>query len=164
MLAYPFNWRVRWPRPARVPLFSLGQGTSKSMWPQREGRGWLTRYRPREVRNSIYRYRKIHIDYRSKFLYRFISPISIIYGNTSWLYYVYSAAILWQMHLTSILMLWSPSIMWAGPLIFLSTTTGDVWIIPSFQIWGYMLHVKHISCHHELWTASVSHPSSSLNS
>ena len=37
MLANPFNWRVRWPRPARVPLFSLGlQGTSKSMWPQRE--------------------------------------------------------------------------------------------------------------------------------
>ena len=32
--------------------------------------GWLTRYRPLEVRNSIYRYRKIHIDYRSKFLYR----------------------------------------------------------------------------------------------
>ena len=45
--------------------------------------GWLTRYRPREVRNSIYRYRKIHIDYGSEFLYRFISPISIIYGNTS---------------------------------------------------------------------------------
>ena len=44
--------------------------------------GWLTCYRPREVRNSIYRYRKIHIDYRSKFLYRFISSISIIYGNT----------------------------------------------------------------------------------
>ena len=44
--------------------------------------GWLTRYCPREVRNSIYRYRKIHIHYRSKFLYRFISPISIIYGNT----------------------------------------------------------------------------------
>ena len=44
--------------------------------------GWLTRYRPREVRNSIYRYRKIHIYYRSKFLYRFISFISIIYGNT----------------------------------------------------------------------------------
>ena len=44
--------------------------------------GWLTRYPPREVRNSIYRYRKIHIDYRSKFLYRFISPILIIYGNT----------------------------------------------------------------------------------
>ena len=44
--------------------------------------GWLTRYRPREVRNSIYRYRKIDIDYRSKFSYRFISPISIIYGNT----------------------------------------------------------------------------------
>ena len=44
--------------------------------------GWLTRYPPREVRNSIYRYLKIHINYRSKFLYRFISPISIIYGNT----------------------------------------------------------------------------------
>ena len=44
--------------------------------------GWLTRYRPREVRNSIYRYRKIHIDYRSKVLYRFITTISIIYGNT----------------------------------------------------------------------------------
>ena len=42
--------------------------------------GWLTCYRPREVRNSIYRYRKIHIDYRSKFLYRYIS---IIYGNTN---------------------------------------------------------------------------------
>ena len=24
--------------------------------------------------------------------------------------------------------------------------TGDVWIIPSFQIWGYVLHVEHISC------------------
>ena len=45
--------------------------------------GWLTRYHPREVRNSIYRYRKIHINYRSKFLYRFISPILIIYGNTN---------------------------------------------------------------------------------
>ena len=45
--------------------------------------GWLTHYRPHKVRNSIYRYRKIHIDYRSKFLYRIISPISIIYGNTN---------------------------------------------------------------------------------
>ena len=27
-----------------------------------------------------------------------------------------------------------------------STTTRDVWIIPSFQIWGYVLHVEHISC------------------
>ena len=32
--------------------------------------GWLTHYRPPEVRNSIYRHKKIHIDYRSKFLYR----------------------------------------------------------------------------------------------
>ena len=25
-------------------------------------------------------------------------------------------------------------------------TTADVWIIPSFQLWGHMLHVEHISC------------------
>ena len=25
-------------------------------------------------------------------------------------------------------------------------TTGDVWIIPSFRIWGYMLHVERVSC------------------
>ena len=24
--------------------------------------------------------------------------------------------------------------------------TRDVWIIPSFRIWGYVLHVEHISC------------------
>ena len=24
--------------------------------------------------------------------------------------------------------------------------TGGVWIIPSFRIWGYVLHVEHISC------------------
>ena len=81
MLANPFNWRVRWPRPARVPLFSLGLRYLEVH--VATAGGWLTRYRPREVRNSIYRYRKIHIDYRSKFLYRFISPISIIYGNTN---------------------------------------------------------------------------------
>ena len=44
----------------------------------------LTHYCRREVRNSINRYRKIHIDYRSKFSYRFISFISIIYGNTNY--------------------------------------------------------------------------------
>ena len=25
-------------------------------------------------------------------------------------------------------------------------TTGDVWVIPSFRIWDYVLHVEHISC------------------
>ena len=45
--------------------------------------GCLTHYCPREVRYSIYRYKKINIDYRSKFSYRFISSISIIYGNTT---------------------------------------------------------------------------------
>ena len=80
-IANPFNWRVRWPRPVRIPLISqglevLGVACGHS------GR-LLTHYRPREVRNSIYQYRKIHIDYRSKVSYRFISTISIIYGNTS---------------------------------------------------------------------------------
>ena len=75
-----FNWRV----PARVPLFSLGL---KVPWSPcghsgRLSEVVLTHYRRREVRHSIYRYRKIHIDYRSKFLYRFISSTSIIYGNT----------------------------------------------------------------------------------
>ena len=41
---------------------------------------------------------------------------------------------------------WSASTMWAGPLIFSSTTTRDVWIIPSFRIWDYVLHVEHVSC------------------
>ena len=40
--------------------------------------GWLTRYRPREVRNSIYRYRKIHIDYYRLLIEIFIS-IYIVY-------------------------------------------------------------------------------------
>ena len=30
MLANPFNWCVRWPRPARVPLFSLGLKVPRS--------------------------------------------------------------------------------------------------------------------------------------
>ena len=74
-----FNWRV----PARVPLFSLGLKAPRSGPCGHSGRlseVVLTHYRRREVRNSIYRYRKIHIDYRSKFSYRFIS---IIYGNTN---------------------------------------------------------------------------------
>ena len=29
--------------------------------------------------------------------------------------------------------------------IFMATT-GDDWIIPSFRIWDYMLHVEHVSC------------------
>ena len=74
-----FNWRV----PARVPLFSLGLKAPRSDPCGHSGRlseVVLTHYRRREVRNSIYRYRKIHIEYRSKFSYRFIS---IIYGNTT---------------------------------------------------------------------------------
>ena len=84
-----FNWRV----PARVPLFSLGLKAPRSGPCGHSGRlseVVLTHYRRREVRNSIYRYRKIHIDYRSKFSYRFISFISIIYGNTIYMYvYIY---------------------------------------------------------------------------
>ena len=33
-----------------------------------------------------------------------------------------------------------------GPFNLFMATTGDVWIIPSFQIGGYVLHVQHISC------------------
>ena len=55
--------------PARVPLFSLGPKVPRS--PCGHSGRLLTHYRQREVRNSIYRYRKIHIDYRSKFSYRF---------------------------------------------------------------------------------------------
>ena len=58
------------------------------------------------------------------------------------------------------------STMWVGPLISSSTSTGDVWIFPSSQIWGYMLYVEYISCvvTHESWPTSVSHSFSSLNS
>ena len=33
-----------------------------------------------------------------------------------------------------------------GSFNLLMTVTGDVWIIPSIRIWGYLLHVEHISC------------------
>ena len=73
-----FNWRVQWPRPARVPLLSLRLNI---LWvPCGHSGRLLTHYHPREVRNSIYTYRKIHIDYQSKVSYRFIS---IIYGDTT---------------------------------------------------------------------------------
>ena len=37
-----------------------------------------------------------------------------------------------------------PYYYWAGPVTM--ATTGDFWIIPSFRIWGYVLHAEHISC------------------
>ena len=75
-----FHWRV----PARVPLFSLGLKVPRSPCGHcgRLSNVVFTHYRRREVRDSIYRYRKIHIDYRSKFSYQFTWPVSIIYGNT----------------------------------------------------------------------------------
>ena len=33
-----------------------------------------------------------------------------------------------------------------GSIRSLMATTGGAWIIPSFQIWGYVLYVEHISC------------------
>ena len=33
-----------------------------------------------------------------------------------------------------------------GSFNLIMPTTGGVWIIPSFWIWGYVLHVEHISC------------------
>ena len=41
---------------------------------------------------------------------------------------------------------WSPSTMWADHFIFSSATTGDVWLIPSFRIWVYVLYVEYVSC------------------
>ena len=40
---------------------------------------------------------------------------------------------------------WSPSTMWAGPLILLHNCR-DVWIIPSFRIRDYILHAEHAPC------------------
>ena len=33
-----------------------------------------------------------------------------------------------------------------GSFNLFMATTGDVWIIPSFRIWDYVLHVEHVSC------------------
>ena len=48
--------------------------------------------------------------------------------------------------------------MWMGPFIFSSVTTGDISMIPSYGIWGYMLHVEHMSCVITNCVTSVSHP------
>ena len=54
--------------------------------------------------------------------------------------------------------------MWAGPSIFSSTNTGDVWIIPSFFNWGsYAACWACFMWHHKYWPISASHPFS-LNS
>ena len=37
-----------------------------------------------------------------------------------------------------------PSTLWMDPLNFVSASTRDVWIIPSFRIWINVLHVEHI--------------------
>ena len=36
--------------------------------------------------------------------------------------------------------------MWVGLISFYGHHRGDTWIIPSFRIWGYVLHAEHISC------------------
>ena len=49
--------------------------------------------------------------------------------------------------------------MWAGPLIFSSTTNGDVWISPYFLIWGYVIMCAcwaRFMCHHKLLPTSES--------
>ena len=78
-----------WSWPARVPLFSIKLPGSNSRYSESHV-PWcghsgmlLTQYHPREVRNSIYRYRKFHINYRSKYPYRFISTVSIVYWNSN---------------------------------------------------------------------------------
>ena len=62
-----------------------------------------------------------------------------------------------QVSLGDFLRWWPPSAMKAGPSIYLCA--GDVWIIPSFRFWDYVLHVERISCvitncgHHQ-WVIS----------
>ena len=54
--------------------------------------------------------------------------------------------------------------LWAGPSIFSSATTGDVWITPYLPIWGNMLNVGHVSMrHHGLRPTAVTHPFSPLH-
>ena len=58
----------------------------------------------------------------------------------------------------------SPSVMWAGPLIFHGYHRGCL-NNPIFSNLGlYAACWAHFMCHHELWPISVSHPFSSLNS
>ena len=53
----------------------------------------------------------------------------------------------WELRPSIFLRWWSLSTMWAGPLSFQAPgTSRDVWIIPSFPIWGYVVHVEHVSC------------------
>ena len=51
-----------------------------------------------------------------------------------------------------------------GSFVLCKATTGDVWIIPSFRVWDYVLHVDHVSCVITMWATSVNHPFSSLKS
>ena len=54
-----------------------------------------------------------------------------------------------------------------GSFNLFMATTRDVWIIPSFLIWSYVLHVEHVSCvivNCGQYQWSVSHPFSFLNS
>ena len=41
---------------------------------------------------------------------------------------------------------WPPSTNVGGSFNLFMATTGDVWIIPCFRIWNYVLHVDHVSC------------------
>ena len=66
-------------------------------------------------------------------------------GVTSNLHY-HIANLSWVRVYVLFLSWWPPATMWSDALIFISTTTRDVWIILSFLIWGYVLHVGHSSC------------------
>ena len=85
---------------------------------------------------------------------------------------------LWDLYLSW----WPPSKICVRPVIFLSATTGKSEIIPmssvlkkvdklnlslslslSFRIWGYVLHVEHVSCV-KSGSILVNHPFSFLNS
>ena len=58
----------------------------------------------------------------------------------------YSPALLKWVGLEAFLRWCPPSTMWADPFNLFMAAIGVVWIIPSFWIWGNVLHVEHIWC------------------
>ena len=59
---------------------------------------------------------------------------------------------------------WPPSIMWAGPLIFLWPPQGCLNNPFFFKLGLRAVCWAHFMCHHQLWLTSVGHPFSFFNS
>ena len=68
----------------------------------------------------------------------------------------------WRVYVKLYFICWNYSLLWMGVRFFFKVvatfshvgrsfnlfmaSTRDSWIIPSFQIWDYVLHVEHVSC------------------